>query len=109
MSSRFKDIFEARHHERGAPAEEVAPPSPAPEETPQNNPLPSQPNQPPAAEKRRGRPTGKRSDGEHIQVTAYIRRETHHAVKVALLQGGKGKEFSELVQELLAKWLKSRT
>ena len=58
---------------------------------------------------RRGRPTGKRSDGEHIQVTAYIRRETHHAVKVALLQGGKGKEFSELVQELLAKWLKSRT
>ena len=40
----------------GLPAEEVAPPSPAPEETPQNNPLPSQPNQPPAAEKSPGSP-----------------------------------------------------
>ncbi len=109
MSSRFRVIFEARQHERGTTAEEAALPSPAPAETPPNNTLAPQPKRSPTPEKRRGRPTGKRSDGEHIQVTAYIRRDTHHAVKVTLLQEGKGKEFSELVQELLAKWLKSRT
>jgi hypothetical protein len=56
----------------------------------------------------RGRPPGKRSDPDFEQVTAYIRRHTHQGVKIALLQEGKGQEFSELVEGLLAKWLKSR-
>ena len=54
-----------------------------------------------------GRPTGKRSDGEHVQVTAYIRKETHRRTKMALLEEQKHRDFSELVQELLTKWLKS--
>ncbi len=58
---------------------------------------------------RRGRPAGKRSDEETVQVTAYIQAETHYATKIALLtnsrRGGPKKDFSDLVQELLSKWL----
>ena len=55
----------------------------------------------------KGRPPGKRSDPDFEQVTAYIRKHTHQGVKIALLQEGNGQEFSELVEGLLAKWLKS--
>jgi hypothetical protein len=58
---------------------------------------------------RRGRPAGKRSDPDYEQTTAYIRKDTHKDVKIALLQEGQGKEFSELVEELLSGWLKTRT
>lgn len=58
---------------------------------------------------RRGRPAGKRSNQESVQVTAYIQADTHYATKIALLtnsrRGGPKKDFSDLVQELLAKWL----
>ena len=56
----------------------------------------------------RGHPPGKRSHPDFKQITAYIRKDTHRAVKIALLQNG-GKEFSELVEELLGQWLKSST
>jgi hypothetical protein len=58
------------------------------------------------SEKPRGRPAGKRTDPDYAQVTAYIRKDTHHAVKLRLMQENQGREFSELVQELLAEWLK---
>ncbi len=58
---------------------------------------------------RRGRPPGKRSDPDYEQTTAYIRKQTHLGVKIALLQEGKGREYSELVEELLAEWLRSRS
>jgi hypothetical protein len=69
------------------------------------------PKAPPAVveTKRRGRPSGKRSDPDFEQVTAYIRRDTHKDVKIALLRDDQGREFSELVEELLVGWLKSRT
>ena len=56
---------------------------------------------------RRGRPPGKRSSESHVQVTAYIRRDTHRAVKMALLKNDDERDFSELVDELLDKWLNS--
>ena len=61
--------------------------------------------------KRRGRarPPGKRSDPAFEQATVYLRKDTHSQTKIALLQEGKGQEFSELVEALLAKWLKSRS
>ena len=55
-----------------------------------------------------GSPPGKRRDPDFEQITAYIRKHTHQGVKIALLQEGQGQEFSELVEFLLAKWLKSR-
>ena len=55
----------------------------------------------------RGRPPGKRRDPDFEPITAYIRKHTHQGVKIALLQEGQGQDFSELVEFLLAKWLKS--
>ena len=54
---------------------------------------------------RRGRPNGKRSDPDYLGFTTYIRKSTHLKVKIALLQEGKGREMSELVEELLGHWL----
>ena len=53
----------------------------------------------------RGRPRAKHSDPTFQQVTAYVRRDTYRAVKIALLQQGE-QEFSELVEILLADWLR---
>jgi hypothetical protein len=60
------------------------------------------------AKKKRGRPTGKRSDPDFTQTTAYIRADTYRDVRIALLQEGKGMEYSELVEEVLSDWLKKR-
>jgi hypothetical protein len=108
MASKFKGILDkAKEREPEPSEEEVAhPPAPVPGSVPETK--PKKPDSP-AAPKKLGRPTGKRSDGEHVQVTAYIRGETHRDVKIALLKDEKGQEFSELIQELLTKWLKSRT
>lgn len=57
------------------------------------------------APKKIGRPAGKRSNPDYEQVTSYIRRDTYQAVQVALIQSGKKRQYSELVQELLQKWL----
>ncbi len=54
---------------------------------------------------KQGRPTGKRSSDEHMQVTAYIRKDTHKATKLVLLQSGDERDFSELVDDLLQAWL----
>lgn len=61
-----------------------------------------------AEPRRRGRPSGKRSDPDYVGFTTYIRKDTHHDVKVALLQEKEGRELSELVEDLLARWLKSK-
>lgn len=95
------------------PPAEAAPPSPTLSVVQAAEPAPrpkvkARP-QTPEAPRPVGRPRGKRSDGDHVQVTAYIRRATHLDVKTALLREQKGRDFSELVEELLAKWLKSRT
>jgi hypothetical protein len=55
--------------------------------------------------KKMGRPKGKRSHPDYEQVTAYIRRDTYTAVKIALLQEGGDRQFSELVQDLLTEYL----
>ena len=57
---------------------------------------------------RRGRPSGKRSDPDYVGFTTYIRKDTHRKAKIALLEQGNGRELSELVEELLAQWLRSK-
>src|SRR5947209_1826768 len=86
-----------------APAAETSPPSPALPE-----PVPQPPKQP--AERRKpGRPkVGKSSNPEFVQVTAYVEDAVHIAVKKALLDV-KDMDFSDLVNDLLKKWVKSRT
>jgi len=48
---------------------------------------------------------GKRNNPGYVQRTAYIKKETDQAVKIKLIQQDVQKEFSELVDELLIKWL----
>ena len=65
-----------------------------------------------ASAKRRGRPKGsgqgKRSSGEFMQAGAYVRRDTHREVMIELMRDGKKQDFSDLVESLLAEWLKGR-
>jgi hypothetical protein len=56
-----------------------------------------------------GRPrSGKRSDPDYRQVSAWIRRDTYDRVTHRLFTKEGRREFSELVQELLEQWLRSR-
>lgn len=51
-----------------------------------------------------GRPPGKRSDDAFRQVSALVRRDTYKAAQRRLLD--EEREFSELVQALLDRWLR---
>jgi hypothetical protein len=53
----------------------------------------------------RGRPPGKRTNPDYQQVTIYIPRTLHDRAKIALIQEGR-KEFSELIEDLLADWIR---
>lgn len=55
--------------------------------------------------KRLGRPPAKRSDPAYTQVSGYVRRTTLTATKRKLLDQD-DREFSELLEELLVRWLK---
>ena len=96
MSSKFKAILNQAKERKPEPVEKMSPP-PAP--APTISPSP----------KKRGRPSGKRSDADYIQVTAYIQKDRHREVKIALLKSGTEKDFSDLVDDLLGQWLKSNT
>lgn len=50
---------------------------------------------------------GKRTDPEYVQVTAYVRQETYRRARIKLLESTKPQEFSEVVEELLTRWLRS--
>lgn len=55
----------------------------------------------------RGRPkVGKRSDPDYVQVTAYIREDTHKSVKKQLID--ESQDFGELIQDLLEGWLRKK-
>lgn len=100
--SKFRGVLDAA---RGREQEEGDAPTAAARKGTRKKPTSS----PPSAIKRgRGRPTGKRSDPDFEQVTSYIRRQTYANVKIELIREGQRREFSELVEELLSKWLKSR-
>lgn len=55
----------------------------------------------------RVRRRGKRTDPEFVQVTAYVRQETYRRARIKLLESTKPQEFSEVVEDLLTKWLRS--
>jgi hypothetical protein len=49
--------------------------------------------------------TAKRDDPDYKQALAYVRRDTHRRVMMRL--AGEEREFSDLVETLLAEWLNS--
>ncbi len=104
--SKFRGIFDRPPVEADDAPAEGPPPSPAPVgPLPNSSPAPTVIATPPVEPRRTGRPTGKRTAAEFTQVTAYVRKATHHAVKVRLLTEAGGREFSDLVEVLLAEWL----
>jgi hypothetical protein len=101
--SKFDKFFEAREQETEVEAEK-----PTGKQSKKTSALPVKKIQSKPADivqsTPRGRPKAKRSDPAFLGFTTYIRRDTHTKVKIALLQEGKGRELSELVEELLGKW-----
>jgi len=53
------------------------------------------------------RPGGKSSNPEYTQVLSYVRKDTHNAVKAALIYDAEKRDLSDLVEELFNGWLKT--
>jgi hypothetical protein len=53
--------------------------------------------------KKRGRPKGKRSSSEYVQVAGYIRKNTFKEMRHLLID--EEMEISELLQELIDEWI----
>lgn len=87
-ASMFDKLAQSRQKAKATPVPEQAP-EPAPEVPPK---------------KRQRKATGKRSDPNYIQVGAYIPIELNKSVKRLLVD--KDQDFSELVSELLAHWVR---
>lgn len=116
--SKFQSIFQP---EEEPIIEEKLTPAVVPviEEAPAPTPLPvpeqNAPEQGSESPRRTGRPaTGKKSDPNYRQVTAYVRKDLYRNVTDALYDESRGldtkrKEFSELVDELLERWWQDRT
>ena len=51
---------------------------------------------------------GKRGSSEHGRWTAYVRRDTYQRVRIELLKEASTRDFSDLTQELLDRWLKEQ-
>jgi hypothetical protein len=63
----------------------------------------------PAEPPKIGRPkNGKRSDGVHRQVSAWVQKDTYARVQNRLFNRENRMEFSVLVEDLLKKWLKEK-
>ena len=105
--SKFKGVLDAA---RGREREEAERPAAARKGARKKSPAsaPAVAAAPAAAKRGRGRPPGKRSDPDYEQVTSYVRRQTYADVKIALIREGRKREFSELVEELLAGWLRAQ-
>ena len=98
--SKFQAIMDAKRSEVAEEAPLIATITPTAKTAKERDSTP--------VERKRGRPPGKRSDPNFEATTAYIRKDTHRNVKIALLHEGKGREFSELVEDLLAAWLRKK-
>lgn len=55
------------------------------------------------AEGKPGRPRGKKSDPNYIQITSYLSKKTHRAVKIRLAE--LDMERSDVIETLLQEWL----
>ena len=110
--SKFDKIFKAREESNSEPeGKTAASPKAAAKAKPPAKKTPKSPSPPPPSPepkpvaKKRGRPTAKRSDPNYLGFTTYIHRDVHRKVKLRLLENAEDQQLSELVEELLRKWL----
>jgi len=62
---------------------------------------------PPAKNEKRA--SGKSSNSDYTQVLTYVKKDTHNAVKAALIYDHEKRDLSDLVEELLADWIKKNS
>ncbi len=65
----------------------------------------------PSSPGRRGRPASdaaKSSDPDYTPTTVYVRRDLYAEVRAILLRDGRGQDFSDLIDQLLADWLEEQ-
>jgi len=96
--SKFSALTRQREEAAEAEAEITPAQASAPERTQDIEP----------AAPRRGRPPGKRSNKDYVQMTAYVRRDVHLKAKIALLESEDSRDLSDLVDELLAGWVEQQ-
>ncbi len=115
--SKFSSIFQNEEEPvEEPPVQAIAPVTEHPS-TPEPHPIPQDntPEEGSAPNRRTGRPaTGKKSDPNYRQVTAYVRKDLYRDVTDTLYDESRGldtkrKEFSELVDELLEQWWQVRS
>lgn len=70
---------------------------------------PTLPEAEPATGKGRGRPRGKRSDTSYKPTTLLLRKDTKSKAMRQLEDDGSDLDLSDLVEELLADWLKRKS
>ncbi len=97
--SKFESILSAKR-------EQAKKPEPATKQARQTEIVPTAEVRAPAGKP--GRPRAKRSDPNYVQTSPYIKKSTLQAVKMQLLVEGQGREYSELVEQLLAEWLNTQ-
>lgn len=54
-------------------------------------------------------PTGKKGNPDYNAVTVYLKKDTHHGAKIALLKTSDKRDFSEFVDDLVCEWLNRQT
>ena len=62
----------------------------------------------PKIKRGRAREPGMRSKPEYRQFSHYMRRDTHHAIHAILHERNDGTTLSDLIDQLLGKWLEAQ-
>ena len=57
----------------------------------------------------KARARGKSSSAEYVQISAYVRKETHKQARKLLLDDERDRDLSDLIEELLHQWVSSRS
>lgn len=96
MSSQFEELFKARK-------EEKTPTKKKPESVKKESPSP-----PPVTQSAEAAAIAKSKSSEFEQALIYLKKSTKKEVKKTLLDDPQGRNFSDLVEELLTNWLKQQ-
>ncbi len=103
--SQFDSLFKTDAKQKT----EKKPPQKLPPKKPVASPSPTAaPGKPALPAKTEKRASGKSSNSAFTQVLTYVKKDTHNAVKAALIYDPEKRDLSDLVEELLAAWLKKK-
>jgi len=78
------------------------------DEEQQTSPLLSSGIAAPQGQNGKSRAKGKSSNPDYVQISAYVRKDTHKDARKLLLDDEQGRDLSDLMEELLQQWVNSR-